>query len=331
MRPARLHRPAGAGARARLPVALPTFVWAARQVVLPAVLPVALPTLVWAALQVAVPGSTSSVPAGRCGAAHMSGNVPRCPEWESNPHWMVFETIGSASWPIGACGSSCHPPLGSLGGRRAAPGGPHGGHRRGRGADPAGPAGDARGGGLPGRRRGRRRRDRGRPGHRAPPRPGRPGREDARLDGISAAERIAAARIAPVVMLTAFSQRELVERARAAGAMAYLVKPFSKADLVPGVEMAMARFDELTALESQVTDLQERLETRKLVDRAKGRPAGPARARRGRGLPLGAAHLDGPPAHHAPGRRAGAGGAGVRPGVTGVAAGAPEVTTWQRP
>ena len=91
-----------------------------------------------------------------------------------------------------------------------------------------------------------------------------------RLDGISAAERIAAARIAPVVMLTAFSQRELVDRARAAGAMAYLVKPFSKADLVPAVEMAMARFDELTALESQVTDLQERLETRKLVDRAKG-------------------------------------------------------------
>ena len=91
-----------------------------------------------------------------------------------------------------------------------------------------------------------------------------------RLDGISAAERIAAARIAPVVMLRAFSPRVRLDRARAAGAMAYLVKPFSKADLVPAVEMAMARFDELTALESQVTDLQERLETRKLVDRAKG-------------------------------------------------------------
>jgi response regulator NasT len=91
-----------------------------------------------------------------------------------------------------------------------------------------------------------------------------------RLDGISAAERIAAGRLAPVVMLTAFSQRELVERARAAGAMAYLVKPFTKADLVPAVEMAMARFDELTTLESEVSDLQERLETRKLVDRAKG-------------------------------------------------------------
>ena len=90
------------------------------------------------------------------------------------------------------------------------------------------------------------------------------------LDGISAAERIAAARIAPVVMLTAFSQRELVERAREAGAMAYLVKPFSKADLVPAVEMAMARYDELTTLESEVSDLRDRLETRKLVDRAKG-------------------------------------------------------------
>ena len=91
-----------------------------------------------------------------------------------------------------------------------------------------------------------------------------------RLDGISAAERIAAARIAPVVMLTAFSQRELVERAREAGAMAYLVKPFTMADLVPAVEMAMARYDELTALEGEVSDLRERLATRKLVDRAKG-------------------------------------------------------------
>jgi AmiR/NasT family two-component response regulator len=91
-----------------------------------------------------------------------------------------------------------------------------------------------------------------------------------RLDGISAAERIAAARIAPVVMLTAFSQRELVERARQAGAMAYLVKPFTKADLMPAVEMAMARYDELTALEREVGDLRERLETRTLVDRAKG-------------------------------------------------------------
>jgi two-component system, response regulator PdtaR len=91
-----------------------------------------------------------------------------------------------------------------------------------------------------------------------------------RLDGISAAEQIAGARLAPVVLLTAFSQRDLVERAREAGAMAYLVKPFTKADLVPAVEMALARYDELTRLEDEVGDLTERLATRKLVDRAKG-------------------------------------------------------------
>ncbi len=90
-----------------------------------------------------------------------------------------------------------------------------------------------------------------------------------KLDGIAAAERIASARIAPVVILTAFSQRELVERARDAGAMAYLVKPFTKSDLVPAVEMAVSRFAELQLLESEVADLQERLETRKAVDRAK--------------------------------------------------------------
>ena len=91
-----------------------------------------------------------------------------------------------------------------------------------------------------------------------------------RMDGITAAERIAAARLAPVVMLTAFSQRELVERAREAGAMAYVVKPFGRADLVPAVELALGRFAELTALEREVGDLRERLETRKLMDRAKG-------------------------------------------------------------
>jgi two-component system, response regulator PdtaR len=90
------------------------------------------------------------------------------------------------------------------------------------------------------------------------------------LDGISAAERIAADRIAPVVMLTAFSQRELVERAREAGAMAYLVKPFTKADLVPAIEMAVSRFQEIKSLEAEVSTLEERLETRKAVDRAKG-------------------------------------------------------------
>jgi two-component system, response regulator PdtaR len=90
------------------------------------------------------------------------------------------------------------------------------------------------------------------------------------LDGISAAERIVAHRIAPVLILTAFSQRELVERARSAGAMAYLVKPFVKADLVPAIEMALSRHEEITQLEQEVADLTDRLETRKLVDRAKG-------------------------------------------------------------
>jgi response regulator NasT len=89
------------------------------------------------------------------------------------------------------------------------------------------------------------------------------------LDGIAAAERIAGQRIAPVVILTAFSQRDLVERARDAGAMAYLVKPFSKSDLVPAIEMAVSRFAEVTLLEQEVADLQDRLETRKAVDRAK--------------------------------------------------------------
>jgi AmiR/NasT family two-component response regulator len=91
-----------------------------------------------------------------------------------------------------------------------------------------------------------------------------------KLDGITAAQRIAEQRIAPVVMLTAFSQRDLVERARDAGAMAYLVKPFSKSDLVPAIEMAVSRFAELQLLEVEVADLSERLETRKVVDRAKG-------------------------------------------------------------
>jgi AmiR/NasT family two-component response regulator len=90
------------------------------------------------------------------------------------------------------------------------------------------------------------------------------------LDGISAAERIAADHLAPVVILTAFSQRELVERARDAGAMAYLVKPFTKADLVPAIEIAASRFQEISALELEVGGLRDRLEVRKLLDRAKG-------------------------------------------------------------
>ncbi len=90
------------------------------------------------------------------------------------------------------------------------------------------------------------------------------------MDGLAAAEKIAGARLAPVVILTAFSQRDLVERARAAGAMAYLVKPFQKSDLVPAVEIAVSRFAELALLEGEVATLTDRLETRKVVERAKG-------------------------------------------------------------
>jgi response regulator NasT len=90
------------------------------------------------------------------------------------------------------------------------------------------------------------------------------------LDGIAAAEQIARDRIAPVIILTAFSQRDLVERAREAGAMAYLVKPFQKKDLLPTIEMALSRYSELIGLEAEVDGLQERLEARKLVEKAKG-------------------------------------------------------------
>jgi len=89
-------------------------------------------------------------------------------------------------------------------------------------------------------------------------------------DGIDAASEIAAKRLAPVVMLTAFSQRDFVEKARDAGAMAYLVKPFTKADLVPAIEVAVSRYQEVKSLESEVATMQDRLETRKLVERAKG-------------------------------------------------------------
>jgi response regulator NasT len=88
------------------------------------------------------------------------------------------------------------------------------------------------------------------------------------LDGISAAEKIID--IAPVLMLTAFSQRELVERARDAGVMAYVVKPFSIGDLVPAIEIAISRHMQMRSLADEVADLHERLETRKLIDRAKG-------------------------------------------------------------
>jgi response regulator NasT len=89
------------------------------------------------------------------------------------------------------------------------------------------------------------------------------------LDGLSAAEQIAELRI-PVVFLTAFNQQELVARASEVGAMAFLVKPFSPEDLLPAIEIAMSRHQQLTQLESEVSDLTERLETRKLVERAKG-------------------------------------------------------------
>jgi response regulator NasT len=88
------------------------------------------------------------------------------------------------------------------------------------------------------------------------------------LDGISAAQKIIS--IAPVLMLTAFSQKELVDRARDAGVMAYVVKPFSINDLVPAIEIAISRHKQMKSLEKEVADLYERLETRKLIDRAKG-------------------------------------------------------------
>jgi response regulator NasT len=91
-----------------------------------------------------------------------------------------------------------------------------------------------------------------------------------RLDGIEAAAQIAAAKIAPVVLLTAFSQRDLVDRARDAGVMAYIVKPFTRSDLAPAIEMARSRFAERRALEQEVGDLAEQLAVRKLLERAKG-------------------------------------------------------------
>ncbi|MDO5700345.1 MAG: response regulator [Bowdeniella nasicola] len=90
------------------------------------------------------------------------------------------------------------------------------------------------------------------------------------MDGITAADRIMKDRICAVVMLTAFSQTELVERARDAGAMAYVVKPFNPSDLLPAIEIAVSRFHEIRSLESEVADLADRFETRKRVDRAKG-------------------------------------------------------------
>lgn len=91
-----------------------------------------------------------------------------------------------------------------------------------------------------------------------------------KLDGIAAAKQLTDENIAPVVLLTAFSQKDLVERATEAGALAYVVKPFTQNDLLPAIEIALARHHQIVALENEVADLAERFETRKLVDRAKG-------------------------------------------------------------
>ena len=90
------------------------------------------------------------------------------------------------------------------------------------------------------------------------------------MDGISAAEILTKTKIAPVVLLTAFSQRELVERASEAGALAYVVKPFTPNDLIPAIDIALGRYAQIQALEDEVADMAERLETRKILDRAKG-------------------------------------------------------------
>lgn len=90
------------------------------------------------------------------------------------------------------------------------------------------------------------------------------------LDGLSAARQITGERLAAVLILTAFSQRDLVEQARDAGAMSYVVKPFQKSDLIPAIELSLGRHAELKSLEAEVGDLAERLEARKIIDRAKG-------------------------------------------------------------
>ena len=89
------------------------------------------------------------------------------------------------------------------------------------------------------------------------------------MDGITAAEEIGKEKIAPVVLLTAFSQKELVDRAVEAGAMAYVVKPFTPNDLFPAIEVALSRYEQLRTLEKEVTTIRDQFETRKLVDRAK--------------------------------------------------------------
>jgi AmiR/NasT family two-component response regulator len=136
-----------------------------------------------------------------------------------------------------------------------------------------------------------------------------------KLDGISAAEIIAKERIAPVVILTAFSQRELVERASEAGAMAYVVKPFDASDVVPAIEIAAAGSPRSLPSRLRCPTWQERLASRKAVDQAKGLAAGVAGAHRGRGVPLDPEDRDGPAQVDARGRRGRRRPPQVRPGV----------------
>ncbi len=127
------------------------------------------------------------------------------------------------------------------------------------------------------------------------------------LDGISAAEQITGKQLAPVIILTAFSQRDLVQRASEAGAMAYLIKPFTKADLVPAIEVAVSRFAEIAALNSEAANLRERLEVRKLLDRAKGQLQDSQGDDRGTGVPVDPEDVHGPPPDDAVGGRGGHG------------------------
>jgi len=121
------------------------------------------------------------------------------------------------------------------------------------------------------------------------------------LDGISAAEEIIS--IAPVLMLTAFSQRELVDRARDAGVMAYVVKPFTINDLIPSIEIAISRHAQMKSLADEVVDLHERLETRKLVDKAKGILMSGAKSFRARSLLVDSKSGYGSPPEHEGGGR----------------------------
>ncbi len=198
---------------------------------------------------------------------------PECPEWDSNPHFTAFETAGSADWPIGAWSTpealNANLPVSRY--ARLVTKTPFNvviaedealirlDLREMLEEEGYVVAGEATDGSaaiqlaeelkpdlvimdvkMPG------------------------------LDGISAAEQITAKQLAPVVILTAFSQRDLVQRASEAGAMAYLIKPFTKADLVPAIEVAASRFAEIAALNAEAASLRERLEVRKLLDRAKG-------------------------------------------------------------